>query len=112
MLVCICLSGSYKKRADMICERGNVAKRALSQSNVLPCENGSAHGWHCCGNCILDARSSVVCPGQESRGSACQLLRKKLAEQKKDCGPGFFDVPFPDGTIARLPSMPMVPLCD
>ena len=56
--------------------------------------------------------ASVVCPGQVSRGSACQLLRKKLAEQKINCGLGFFDVPFPDGTIARLPSMPMVPLCD
>ena len=101
------LAGSCKKSADMICERGNVAKSLPAQSNVRPCENGSAHGWRCCGNCMLDAWSSVVCPGQESRRSACQLLRKKLAEQKIDCGPGFFDVPFPDGTIARLPSMPM-----
>ena len=112
VLVCICLSGSCKKSADMICERGNVAKSVPAQSNVRPCENGSAHGWRWCGNCILDAWSSVVCPGQESRRSACQLLRKKLAEQKIDCGSGFFDAPFPDGRIARLASMPMVPLCD
>lgn len=44
--------------------------------------------------------------------NAIRRLRDKLIEQKADKDVGFFEVPLPNGTMARLPRMPMVSLCD
>ena len=49
---------------------------------------------------------------QSGRATACRLLRQKLEQQKNDCELGLFSVPFAKGSIARQPSMPMIPLCD
>ena len=46
------------------------------------------------------------------RMNAIQRLRDTLIEQKADKDVGFFEVPLPNGTMARLPRMPMVSLCD
>ena len=82
VLVCICLSGSCKKSADMICERGKVAKSVLAQSKVRPCENGSAHGWRCCGNCIL--MHGICCVPRASEQRECVSAFEEEIGRTKD----------------------------
>ena len=62
--------------------------------------------------CLLKNPLQRVLAVQSGRANACRLLRQKLAQQKNDCELGLFSVPFAKGSMARQPSMPMIPLCD
>ena len=82
VLVCICLSGSCKKSADMICERGNVAKSVIAQSNVRPCENGSAHGWRCCGNCLFGCMVICCVPRAREQKECVSAVEEEIGRTK------------------------------
>ena len=60
--------------------------------------------------CVVLAFKCIWLTVREDRMNAIQLLRQRLAEQKTESDLAFFEVPFPDGSMARLPRMPMVPL--
>ena len=93
------------------CDQGRLARDSTLVDSRQPCESDSAHGW-----CLIVADKLLCClyfhAVHNARDDVLARLRAVLEQQRIVNESDHFSVPLPNGTMARLPCMPMMPLCD